>query len=221
MRGRVGGSLILTNRYGACAGNFRSPTNPQSPRQAAQRRKFTLVSREWTAGLSDEDRDAWITAATDPAWEQTPPFGPPYQPSGYELFSIVNLGGFDLFFPLVLPPDPASTTTVAADELIAEEGFPPSTISLHFESTQPADTLVHLFTTAPMHVGRWNPFKSKYKKVGEFTIDSGSQLIQFESEYNSIYSGIKAGQKIFSRIYFQNTDTGVSVLSQQISTIVV
>jgi hypothetical protein len=221
VRGRLGGSLITTNRYGTCVGNFRMPANPQSPRQSNQRRKFTAVSREWFTGLSEEDRQEWIVAAENPAWEQTPPFGPPYQPSGYELFSIINLGGFDLFFPKVLPPDHASVPTVACTEFIAESGTPPATMSLAFASTQPADTVTKVWATAPLYVGRWNPFKSKYKWLGDFTIDSGSQLIEFGAAYNGIYSGIQAGQKIFTRIYFQDVTTGITTFSQQIFTTVV
>lgn len=61
--GSIGGTTFSHNRYGTYTRQRRSPVQPQTPPQVAQRAAFTFVSQYWRNTLTAAEREAWIDYA--------------------------------------------------------------------------------------------------------------------------------------------------------------
>lgn len=88
MRGSLAGWTFSRNRGGQYVRLRAAPTNPDSDAQLARRTVMNLVSRAWSALLSDSDRQAWTQYAED---NQVPTvFGGWRTLTGHQMFCGVN-----------------------------------------------------------------------------------------------------------------------------------
>lgn len=86
--GSIGGTTFSHNRYGTYTRQRRSPVQPQTPAQVAQRAAFTYVSQYWRNTLTAAEREAWVDyAAQTPV---TDVFGDSQVLPGNAMFSRFN-----------------------------------------------------------------------------------------------------------------------------------
>lgn len=86
--GSMAGNTFARTRAGAYMRARTTPVNPNSSAQQNVRADFGQVSTAWK-GLTDAQRLGWNLAA--PNFPQLNKFGESYNPSGFQLFSMLNL----------------------------------------------------------------------------------------------------------------------------------
>lgn len=89
IRGTIGGVTYSANGSSLYAKAWARGANPQTPAQQVQRQNIATMPSLWNA-MSDAERAAWRTFASDPAQELTNALGETYYASGYNWFVKCN-----------------------------------------------------------------------------------------------------------------------------------
>ena len=123
--GRLNDVVLYTTRWGnVCRGNTK-PTKPATPRQLAQRVRYTDINRLWLQ-LSRNEKVAW---------EQT------YGMRNYQNFLKVNLNLVQVGQPpLRIPPN---TVTIQFIKDFSPGTFTPSILGIHWQHNDGTITLAH------------------------------------------------------------------------------
>lgn len=220
MRGKMGGTLMTKNRFGACAGNYRNHSNPRTVGQQNQRAKFGQVVSYWATQLDESERAAWDSEALNPQWEQTPPFGDPYQPSGFQLFTICNLGGYSDVFPLVTPPNyPTWDIPVITDFIAAYTGSV-FNIVVTFDRLSASDQAVEIWATWGLSQGLFLCHNSLFRKITTTPITDPAFELRFRSSYLVTFPAPPVNTEVFLQVYTYDTLSGAKLFTQKSSAIV-
>jgi len=88
-RGTIAGTIFSANKAGPFARGWNRGPNPRSTGQAAQRGRTSGMAKTWR-GLTQLQRDAWVTWAADPAQEKFNSLGESYFASGFNWYVAIN-----------------------------------------------------------------------------------------------------------------------------------
>jgi hypothetical protein len=212
-RGKIGGQVASRNSGGAFMRTLVSGTNPNTSYQIAARERYTSAVAYWRT-LTPAQQDAWIVAAGTGAWNTTDSLGNPVQPSGFQLFTRVNIAVPAPNFPVVAVPVLPSLTSpgfqFASFELsggmLSEFVFDLDAASIG------ANEEVVVWVTAPLGTGIRRPSQSKFKLLKRYdqeqygTADSKLRPL---AEYVARFGQPALGQRIFFSLEIGSTLSGV------------
>lgn len=89
VRGKTGGLVVSSNATGGYVRPWFMPRVPRTPEQTAWVAKWNGWVQQWKT-LDSGGMAAWSTASEDSVWTRTDWFGQAYQPTGFNLWLIVQ-----------------------------------------------------------------------------------------------------------------------------------
>lgn len=206
-RGKLGGHVFTKTRSGATIRTKVTPTNPQTSAQGTVRGLFGNLSRFW-ALLTLSEQLSWNGVVGE--YKKTNAFGDQYQPSGKNLFQMVNTNLNTVGAPQTNTP-PAGRGVLAFDNLAIEIIISSTQMALqvHLLDTPGSSDFIVIEATAPMSTGRFN-FSGSYRQISV----SQASHIPDDTELWNLYVakfGIPlAGRKISFRVYTISTASGIA-----------
>lgn len=203
-RGKINGSVASKNRSGAYMRTKVTPVNRRTTAQQAVRTSFGFIAQQWR-GLTEIQRKAWGGAVEN--FKSTDIFGDLKSPSGFNLFSKLNLplinttGGWN-----VTPPSPIEVNSYSIDSLLfgyedtGGGAFPVLTIDLKpFQGNTGGGILV-IDVTPNLSAGINNPTTNYRRFHHEVIADmSTATTLLLGLDYRDAY-GIELGSKVFVRV---------------------
>lgn len=214
--GKIGGHVASRNRAGAYFRTKVTPINPQTTNQQNARARLTTFSQAWR-GLTQAARDAWNSVVSD--FARTDIFGDLRNPTGFNLYQRLN-NNLQIVGAATIdtPPVPQAVDTVQIGALVADVGVGDA-ITIATSGAVPANTAMQVWATPGQSPGK-NFVKSEYRLIEVFeATDTSPHDIQ--TSYIARFGDPAAGQKVFVRIVFVNTNTGQVSTPQEASTIVI
>lgn len=160
-RGRIGGIVYSRNKGGMYARLGSAPTNPQTSRQQTTRAILGTRAAQWTAGLTQDQRDAWeIYAQANPVKNS---LGQDVIITGLAWYVKANAplvdGGFALSQDPPILGAPDAFNTLAGDISAA------TTVDVTFTGALGADEAMQLWVSLPVSLGS-TPNKAQCRLVG-------------------------------------------------------
>lgn len=200
-RGKINGSVASKNRSGAYIRTKVSPINRRTSAQQAVRSTFGFVAQQWR-GLTEIQRKAWNTAVAN--YQNTDIFGDLKSPSGFNLFSKLNLplinttGGWNVNPPTAVEVPSVSITTFVID--LSENDF--GVVTSNNPLNKGGGILV-VDATPPMSPGV-NFVKSQYRRIHHEVVADSTQAttLSLYDEYVAVFGDPIAGHKVFVRLYY-------------------
>lgn len=212
--GKINGFVASRNRAGAYFRTKVTPVNPQTSDQNTVRSRLATRAQAWR-GLTADQRAAWNGAVAN--FAKTDVFGDLKNPSGFNLYVRLNnnlaaVGSS----AITTPPVPAAVSTLELMSLSVAAGSPEFEIT--FSGAVPANTAVKVFATPGLSPGV-NFVKSEYRLI---TVLPPAEPNPYDglADYNAKFGALVAGQKIFLKVVFVSTVTGIESSAQSISAIV-
>ena len=215
-RGKLGGHVFTKTRSGATIRTKVTPTNPQTSAQGTVRGLFGNLSRFW-ALLTLSEQLSWNGVVGE--YKKTNAFGDQYQPSGKNLFQMVNTNLNTVGAPQTNTP-PSGRGVLAFDDLSADV----LVISQELEITvnlldaPGASDFIVIEATAPMSPGRFN-FSGTYRQiyVGLASAIPNPQVMY--SKYKNKFGEPLVGRKISFRVYTISSASGIASPRQTADTL--
>jgi len=193
--GSLGGKTFLNTRGGMAIRARVIPTNPATARQQATRVTFGNLSSEWSLGLTQAQRDAWIAyAAQNPVVGK---FGDPVLLSGQMMYIRLNgirLGAAEAtILRLLTVPSTSGLQTLAPVSAIPEDGA--ADIEVTFDDTEPwadlALTALIVYCTRKRRAGvqfTKGPWQLLGTVLGDATTPPTSPVM-FANPFGETYAG--------------------------------
>jgi hypothetical protein len=211
--GKIGGHVASRNRGGAYIRTKVTPINPQSAAQLTVRNRLGSRSQAWR-GLTQAQRDAWNAAVGD--FARTDIFGDLKNPSGFNLYgrlnnNILTVGGA----AIVLPPVVGAVASVGVTSIIPAAGT--SLIPMVLTGAVPALTAVKVFATAPQSAGK-SFVKSEYRLITTLPAATATP-VALGAPYVTKFGAWTVGQKLFFKIVFVSTVSGLETVPTQVAAI--
>ena len=206
-RGKLGGHVFTKTRSGATIRTKVTPTNPQTSAQGTVRGLFGNLSRFW-ALLTLSEQLSWNGVVGE--YKKTNAFGDQYQPSGKNLFQMVNTNLNTVGAPQTNTP-PAGRGVLAFDNLTVE--FLPSAsqliLSVHLLDTPGASDFIVIEATAPMSTGRFN-FSGSYRQISVSPAGNIPDDTVLFNLYTAKFGTPLAGRKVSFRVYTISSASGIA-----------
>ena len=129
--GKVGGQIIQRGRTGQILRNLTKPISRKTPESYQPRAAMSVVSSAWRS-LAPVDRDSWTALAS--TLTRYNKFGVAYIPTGYQIYSELNLNYVNYFadVPFVTAPTSPIFPTIADWVFVAHATGPLVTLSWTF-----------------------------------------------------------------------------------------
>lgn len=192
---QAGGSIYQKN---GIVRTYKSPSNPQTAAQLAQRAVFNAAVDSWSNTLTEAQRAAYVAAAASGEWNFQDDFtGTSRKVSGQNLYISLYMnvyaaggtpGDIDNLPTKVSTGDAIITTlTVAAGA---------GTASLAYTGTLESNQVFEIFATAPMSSGKSVAPGGAYRSI---LIGTGASPINIAAAYVAKFGSLTgtAGKKIF------------------------
>lgn len=218
-RGKINGSVASKNRSGAYMRTKVTPVNRRTIAQQAVRSTFGFVAQQWR-GLTEIQRKAWNAAVAN--YQNTDIFGDLKSPSGFNLFSKLNLplinttGGWN-----VNPPTAVEVPNIVIETFNANIVDDTFVVGFAANPLNTGGGILVIDATPPMSAGI-NFVKSQYRRIHhQIETDSSSATsIDLWGAYTAVFGSPVEGMKIFVRAYYI-APTGQQGVPAQVSTIVI
>lgn len=203
-RGKLGGQVASKNRAGAYVRTKVSPSNPQTSYQGAVRSIFSILSKRWSAYLSESNRNEWNEVASSGAFAKTDVFGNARNPSGFNLFVGMNslqqnTGGVALVKPpkkaLFLEVQNFSMEAVASDTDMLTGNF-----TIEAGDIQ-AGTKLQVQATAAVSAGK-KFVKNLYRDIVTIPVATNNIAINLTPPYTDKFGDFvdAEGKQVFVRV---------------------
>lgn len=200
--------------------NYVTPVNPQTSSQMSNRAVFAAAVNAWRSGLTDAQRTAYETAASDPIWSVPDPFtGTLRKLTGetlfIQLYTNVELatgdgtGVYDVPAPIDMRD--LVLTSFTAD--ISDDAF-------NLDATGTPGGEVLIYATDAISAGRMRLPKNQLRLLyaGSFTFPS-SFLSYWETVFHEL-SSADEGKKVFVKVDVVSKATGQRVTAGTASAII-
>lgn len=211
--GKVGGHVASRNRAGAYFRTKVTPVNPQTASQLTVRSRLGSRSQAWR-GLTQAQRDAWNAAVGD--FARTDVFGDLKNPSGFNLYNRINNNLVTVGAAAILvPPIPGTVLTVVITSIIPNGGT--QLIPMVLSGAVPAGTAMKVFATAPQSPGK-SFVKSEFRLITTLPAATATP-VALGAAYVAKFGAFATGQKLFFKLVFTNTTTGLETPPVQVSAI--
>lgn len=211
--GKVGGHVASRNRAGAYIRTKVTPVNPQSSAQLTVRNRLGGRSQAWR-GLTQAQRDAWNAAVGD--FARTDIFGDLKNPSGFNLYQRLNNNLLAVGASVITaPPIPGAVSVVTVTSISPAGGT--QLIPMVLSGAVPAGTAVKVFATSPQSPGK-SFVKSEYRLITTLPAATATP-VALGTSYTAKFGSFATGQKLFFKIVFVSTTTGLETPPIQIASI--
>lgn len=200
-RGKINGSVASKNRGGAYMRTKVTPVNRRTVSQQAVRSTFGFIAQQWR-GLTEIQRKAWGGAVAN--FQNTDIFGDLKSPSGFNLFSKLNLplinttGGWNVNPPTAIEVPSVVIDTFAAN--IAELKF---NIGLPTNALNTGGGILVVDATPSLSPGI-NFVKSQYRRIHHQVVPDSAEAISLSlySDYVDVFGTPTEDMKVFVRVYY-------------------
>lgn len=211
VRGKIAGTVYSQNAGGTFARQYVVPTNPQTTPQTAQRALMSSLSAQWQ-GLTQAQRDAWITSASEFPYQNRVGESKTY--TGQQLFVKLNMS--------ILSIDPAAT-------LIASPPLKPTfpVMSLAFTTlTNVAGVMtvtltqavviagdatsefrIALYATPGLSQGVERPSETAFRLINDFPAETAPMTAG--ASYLAVLGEAAVGTKVFVRAEMVHETSGL------------
>jgi len=125
MRGKVGGAVHSSGRFGSYIRRKVSPTQPRTSSQMNVRADFTALAKLWSGSTMDTYRAAWITLAD--SYPVKDVFGQSKKLTGLQLFMRINRALENSDTAQILIPPVSLSAPYPGTITLAKAGGPPIT----------------------------------------------------------------------------------------------
>ena len=202
-RGKLGGTVFSTGRYGSFLQQTPLPRNPHSEPQGALRRHMKMLGWRWSYWLTQDQRDAWCAWAL--TMDFTDVFIHTYNLTGWGIFAKVNQTLKLVSAPLLddHPADLACGSPDGATLVIA--GSPP-TLVVHVTTDPAANERAYLAAVRPLSPGA-TYLGNLSRKVKTFGAGVAHPY-DITTVYTDRYGPLQSGQVIHALVNFISQDTG-------------
>lgn len=200
-RGKINGSVASKNRGGAYMRTKVTPVNRRTIAQQAVRSTFGFIAQQWR-GLTEIQRKAWGGAVEN--FKNTDIFGDLKSPSGFNLFSKLNLplinttGGWS-----VNPPTAVEVPIAVLTGFIVNTNLNSFKVDLADNPLNDGGGILVVDATPPLSPGL-NFVKSQFRRIHhEVVVDaSGAISLSLYSRYVDIFGVPAVGEKVFVRVSY-------------------
>ena len=200
-RGKINGSVASKNRSGAYMRTKVTPVNRRTISQQAVRSTFGFVAQQWR-GLTEIQRKAWAAAVEN--FKNTDIFGDLKSPSGFNLFSKLNLplinttGGWN-----VNPPTAVEVPQVVLGEFSVNIETNLINLAVAANPLNTGGGILVVDATPSMSAGI-NFVKSQYRRIHHQVVaDTASAVpVSLYDAYVTIFGEPVLDQKVFIRAYY-------------------
>lgn len=211
--GKIGGHVASRNRGGAYFRTKVTPINPQSAAQLTVRNRLAGRSQAWR-GLTQAQRDAWNASVGD--FARTDIFGDLKNPSGFNLYQRLNNNLLTVgAAAIVAPPVVGAVLSVAIISISPAAAT--SLIPMVLSAAVPANTAMKIFATAPQSPGK-SFVKSEFRLITTLPAASATP-VALGAAYVTKFGVWVVGQKLFFKLVFTSTLTGLETVPTQIAAI--
>lgn len=195
-RGKLNGMVFSRNAAGSFIRAKVSPTQPRTARQQQVRQRLAAASAAWR-GLTDEQREAWKSAALTAA--KTNVFGDGRPLTGHQFFVRLARLAQELGVTILTDP-PAIRAADAPESLTLTATASPAALSLAF-SPSPLGTGVHLVVEATDTISPGiSNATGKFRQIFVSAAAATSPLNLLTAWQNK-FGSLTAGLKVFVRVY--------------------
>ena len=143
-------------------------------------------------------------------YKKTNAFGDQYQPSGKNLFQMVNTNLNTVGAPQTNTP-PAGRGVLAFDNLVANMDVNSEELEvlLHLLDTPGASDFIVIEATAPMSTGRFN-FSGSYRQIHVGLASAIPNPLNMFAKYKDKFGDPLEGRKISFRVYTISSASGIA-----------
>jgi len=202
-RGKLGGIVFGSGKYGGFLQQKPVPRNPFSEPQAILRAHMRLLGWRWSYWLTQDQRNAWIARATT-IMLTDPRFGT-YYLSGWGLFVKVNQS-LKLINATLLDDPPADLACGSPDAASLVIAGTPPTLVVHVTTDPAAHEHAYLAAAYPLHPGASYTGKLTRKMK---TFGAGvAHPYDITAEYTNRYGNLQSDQAINVLVNFISDTTG-------------
>ncbi len=216
MKGKIGGTVFQSNRFGFTA--RQKPISPKvsSSLQGSIHNVFADTAQHWRT-LTDGQRTAWDVVA--PNWPHNDKFGNPVQLTGYNLFMKLSLNLQNIVQPINdVASNPALVFNPVAPTLAIAVGAGQMDVSFFPSPIDQASTLV--ISATPQHSAGAKLVKSKLRLVERFVVTTASP-VSIASEYTKKFGAFPLeGSKVSISLTAYATSNGTASPPVTVSAIV-
>jgi len=193
-RGALAGTVFSRNTYGAYMRSKVSPVNPNTTAQQGVRQFLTTVAQSW-AGLSDNERLGWNTAAVN--FSRTNIFGDSVPLTGFGLYTRLNRNLQEIGEALITAAPFIETITGIESLTLTATA---ATLSLAFAPDPvPAGHTWILYATPTMNAGK-KFVKSEFRKIATIPAAQVSPFDLFAA-WQTVFGGSPiSGGRIFVKV---------------------
>ncbi len=213
-RGKIGGHVASKNRAGSYFRTKVTPANPQTTAQLLIRNRLARFSRQWR-NLTGAQVKAWNGATSN--FSKTDIFGDKKSPTGFNLFQMLNSNltnaGAD---PILVPPLPKGVPE--EEMLILTATKTGNKVSFTMTGQVPANSSLQVWATPQLSKGI-SFVKSEYRQID--ILHAGEESpIDVSAAYSQKFGALTAGLKLYVKVNFIDTTTGMVSLPQERSIII-
>lgn len=221
IRGSISGTTFSSGTYGAYARRRAVPTNPNTAKQGTVRATFATLSSAWRS-LTEAERLTWITQAVN--YTNLNSFGDNVPLTGQALFMRCNLNLASVGNAMInsaLPPK----TLVPASWVSFDADVSADTITLSNLSATDATTKYAIYMTGNVSAGINFFARGLFRFIDTKGSSQATGAASLRPKWQAVYgSGLTSGMignKIALYVNAIDTETGQSMSSGQIFTIIV
>jgi len=202
-RGKLGGIVFGSGKYGGFLQQKPIPRNPHSEPQAVLRAHMRLLGWRWSYWLIQAQRDEWNLHAT--LIQLTDPRFGTYYLTGWGLFVKLNQS-LKLINAALLDDPPADLDCGSPDGASVIIAGAPPTLMVHVTTDPAAHEHAYLAAVYPLHPGASYTGKLTRKMK---TFGAGvAHPYDITAEYTARYGALQSGQSINVLVNFISDTTG-------------
>lgn len=205
VRGTVGGTVFSANKSGAYVKPWRAGAAKRTNLQAAQRRRMARTPGGWR-DLDADERLTWSAWAAEPAQEKTNSLGEAYYLSGYQWYVTLAMWADTVgIAPRREAPENPWPVAPSVSSLICDvdSGLPVIELGIDSSEFGANDHLVIFANvdrqglTSTLHSGFLLLYWAK---------DPASDTVELGDAWLEVFGLPVVGQKVYLRVYRQNTE---------------
>jgi len=212
MRGKVGGAVHSSGKFGSYIRRKVSPTQPRSNAQMNIRADFTAISKLWSSASMNTYRAAWIALAA--GYPVKDIFGQSHPLTGLQLFLALNRGLHNIGAARLLIPPVSLNALFPGTLTLAKSGGPPiTTLTVQPATYATATEATIIDATGGVSVGR----ASAGARFRQVHMVSGviAAPIDIFANYVLKFGTPIIGRQIFVRCRYITIATGAQSLGSQ------
>lgn len=214
VRGKIAGTVYSQNAGGTFARQYVVPTNPQTTPQTNQRALMSSLSAQWK-GLTQVQRDAWITTASEFPYQNRVGESKIY--TGQQLFVKLNMSILSIDntatlieVPPLKPTFPVMSLAFTTLTNVAGTMTVTLTQAVVIAGDATTNFKIALYATPGLSPGVERPSETAFRLIGAFAAETSPMVAG--SAYSAVLGEAPIGTKVFVRAEIVHETSGVREL---------